>query len=185
MFHGALHYPFSVKDLKDGSCALRLAAERLARLSPPMHMSVGSGALVLNISAESRTDQALDWGQELVEQVRVVSGISGKPMAGWTVTWSSLELGDVTSVTDFYGVARIRFVPTVPGPAKLTARVGDQGHSASVSLAYTLNPPRAIIELVSDTPGGYPGDEVSARAMIVSPDTGEPGGCRCDVDVFR
>ncbi|MBV4476376.1 Ig-like domain-containing protein [Pseudomonas botevensis] len=174
VFHGALHYPFSVKDLKDGSCALRLAAERLARLSPPMHMSVGSGALVLNISAESRTDQALDWGQELVEQVRVVSGISGKPMAGWTVTWSSLELGDVTSVTDFYGVARIRFVPTVPGPAKLTARVGDQGHSASVSLAYTLNPPRAIIELVSDTPGGYPGDEVSARAMIVSPDTGEP-----------
>ncbi|MFD2884619.1 hypothetical protein ACFS4T_27320 [Pseudomonas lini] len=50
-------------------------------------------------------------GQALEEQVTVVSAISGKPMVGWRVSWQSADLGVVTSVTNYYGVAKNTFYP--------------------------------------------------------------------------
>ncbi|KAA0986048.1 hypothetical protein [Pseudomonas sp. ANT_J28] len=169
-----LQYLFNVGDLKDGSFALRLSSERLASLSPANAMSLGEGAQVLKIIGNSSVYQTLDWGQELVEQVAVISGISGRPMAGVTVTWRSPELGEKVGVTDFYGVAKVSFKPTVPGVTPLTATAGDAIHSESIALPFTLNEPREIQSLVCAEPVGYPGDTVSAMATIVSARTGGP-----------
>jgi hypothetical protein len=166
-----LQYTFKAGDLKDASFALRLSSERLASLSPANAMSLGEGAQVVKIIGHSSVDQTLDWGQEFFGQVTVVSVISGKAMVGWTVTWRSPDLGVVTSVTDYYGVARVRFVPETPGEAELTATVGDR---ESVALSYFLNEPREIQTLSSPDPAGFPGDEVSADAIVVSAITGEP-----------
>jgi hypothetical protein len=170
-YHVGLQYTFKAGDLKDASFALRLSSERLASLSPANAMSLGEGAQVVKIAGNSRVDQTLDWGQEFFGQVTVVSVISGKAMVGWTVTWRSPDLGVVTSVTDYYGVARVRFVPETPGEAELTATVGDR---ESVALSYFLNEPREIQTLSSPDPAGFPGDEVSADAIVVSAITGEP-----------
>ena len=169
-----LQYLFKVGDLKDGSFALRLSSQRLASLSPANAMSLGEGSQVLKITASNSVKQTLDWGQELVEKVSVVSTISGKPMVGVTVTWRSPDLGIATSVTDFYGVAKVRFVPIMPGVAELTATVGSELNSDSVSLSFTLNEPRKVKELISVGPPGYPEQELSALATIVSARTGEP-----------
>ncbi|RON51200.1 hypothetical protein BK666_04770 [Pseudomonas frederiksbergensis] len=169
-----LEYNVVVSDVKDGAFALRLAASRLARLSPANAMSLGSGTQVVKLRVDSRVAQTLDWGQALVEQVTVVSVISGKPMAGLTVTWRSPDLGVATSVTDFYGVAKISFIPTQPGPAELTATVGDERYSQSVALAYSTSEPRQIKSLVCAEPAGTPGQVVSAMATVVSAFTGEP-----------
>ncbi|RON49032.1 Ig-like domain-containing protein [Pseudomonas frederiksbergensis] len=173
-FELGLEYKFWVGDLKDGAFALRLAASRLARLSPANAMSLGSGIQVVKFQGGSRVAQTLEWGQTLVEQVAVVSVINGKPMAGLTVTWRSPDLGVVTSVTDFYGVAKISFIPTQPGPAQLTATVGDERYSQSVTLAYSTSEPRQIQSLVCAEPAGTPGQVVSAMATVVSAITGEP-----------
>ncbi|WP_223511809.1 hypothetical protein [Pseudomonas sp. GL-B-19] len=166
-----LQYQFKAGDLKDASFALRLSSERQASLSPANAMSLGEGAQVVKITGNSRVDQTLDWGQEFFGQVTVVSAISGKAMVGWVVTWRSPDLGVVTTVTDYYGVARVRFVPETPGEAELTATVGDR---ESVALSYFLNEPREIQTLSSPDPAGFPGDEVSADAIVVSAITGEP-----------
>ena len=141
-----LHYTFKAGDLKDASFALRLSSQRLARLSPANAMSLGEGSQVVKITGSGSAYQTLDWGQEFMGQVTVVSVISGRPMVGWTVTWRSPDLGVVTSVTDFYGVAKVRFVPTTPGAAELTATVGDELSSDSLSIAFALNEPRRISE---------------------------------------
>jgi hypothetical protein len=173
-FRGELQYNFIVGDLQDGSFAFRLSSERLASLSPANAMSLGEGSQVLKISGNSHVYQTLDWGQELVEQVTVVSAISGRPMVGWTVTWCSPDLGVVTSQTDFYGVAKVRFTPITPGAMQLTATVGDEANSDSLSLRFALNEPRKIKELVSVDSPGYPGQAFSAQATVVSARTGEP-----------
>jgi hypothetical protein len=169
-----LQYILKCGDLKDGGFALRLAAERLANLSPANAMSLGVGSQVLDISASANVHQVLDWEEELVEQVEVVSTISGKPIVGEVVTWYHVDLGRVTSQTDFYGVARIRFRPRTPGASVMTASVGDELHSASVSLPFTVNEPRKVKALVSSSPEGYPGQEVSATATVVSVEPEEP-----------
>ncbi|MEB0046398.1 MULTISPECIES: hypothetical protein [unclassified Pseudomonas] len=171
-----LDYGFVVGDVKDGAFALRLAAKRLARLSPANAMSLGTGSQVLNILIGSRTQQTLDWGQELYEQVTVVSTISGKPLAGITVTWQSPDLGVVTSATDFYGVAKVSFKPITAGSGELTVTVGDDAYSESVSLAVVVNEPREIAALTTATAEGYPGEEVEAQASVVSAFTGQPLG---------
>ena len=169
-----LRYTAKGGDLKDGSFALRLSASRLAKLSPANAMSLGEGSQVVKITANNRVQQTLDWEQELYEQVTVVSVISGKPMRNLTVTWRSPDLGVVTSRTDFYGVAKIRFTPMTPGAAELTATVGDEWYSDAISLPFTVNEPRKIQALVSPQSSGYPGQEVSATATVVSARTGEP-----------
>ncbi|MDO9329178.1 MAG: hypothetical protein Q7U27_10640 [Pseudomonas sp.] len=176
LFHGdmGLNYQFKVADLRDASFALRLSSERLASLSPANPMSLGEGSQVLKISSNSSAFQTLDWGQALVGQVTVVSVISGKPMVGWVVTWRSPDLGVVNAETDYYGVARVRFVPTTPGEAGLTATVGGKDYSESVELSYVLNEPRKIQTLCSPKPNGHLGELVSAVANVVSAQTGEP-----------
>jgi hypothetical protein len=174
----ALGMRFSVRcdDVTDGGFALRLGAERLARLSPANAMSLGVGAQVLKILANSRVQHVLEWEQELVEEVSVVSSITGKGIPGIAVTWHNAELGTLTSLTDFYGVARLRFKPQTPGAAVVTATVGDAVYSESVDLAYTLEEPREIIELYEPQGSRLPPDEEEAQAIakVVSARTGLP-----------
>ena len=126
---------------------------------------------MLKILASQRATQTLLWGEAVSEQISVVSSVSGRPMAGLTVTWRSPELGVVTTVTNFYGVAKIRFVPTTPGAIELTATVGDAQYSESVSFAFFLDEPRQIKSLFSvDSPG----QQVHVGATVVSALTGKP-----------
>lgn len=176
-YNVGLQYLFRVGDLKDGSFALRLSSERLASLSPANAMSVGEGSQVLKISSNSSASQTLDWGQAFVGQVTVVSVISGKPMVGWTVTWRSPDLGVVTSKTNYYGVAEIRFVPTIPGVSELTATVGDELYSDTITLTYMLNEPRKIIELIEVDDSEQASDRATQtriRAKVISSRTGLP-----------
>lgn len=174
---GKLNYTLKCGNQIDGSFALRLAASRLQNLSPANAMSLGTGSQVLKIIMNNAVRQTLDWGQVLSQSITLVSAISGKPMAGWTVTWRSPDLGDVTMVSDFYGVARIRFTPKTPGPGELTVTVGDQDHTESASLAFTLNEPRKIIELIEVDTVEKDADQESetrVQAKVVSSRTGEP-----------
>ncbi|WP_213938296.1 hypothetical protein [Pseudomonas sp. dw_612] len=169
-----LQYEFAVGDQRDGSFALRFAASKLARLSPTNAMSQGPGSQAVSFRISGHAEQTLDWGQVLEEQVTVVSSISGRPMAGIEVIWRSPELGEVTTVTDFYGVARLRFKPRVPGITPLTATAGDALYSESVSLPFSLYEPREIQSLVYDELPGYPGQLVSATATVVSAFNSDP-----------
>jgi hypothetical protein len=136
-------------------------------------MSLGEGAQVVKIAERSRVSQTLLWGEAVSEQITVVSAISGRPMVGMTVVFRNEDLGEVTTTTNFYGVARIRFVPKTPGAAQLIATVGDAQYSESISLPFFLHAPREIKDLFSDNLTGYPGQEISAQALVVSA-TGEP-----------
>ncbi|MFJ4195131.1 hypothetical protein [Pseudomonas sp. NPDC089534] len=174
LFSGiGLHYLLRCGDIKDGGFALRLGAERLASLSPANAMSLGEGAHVMKIEGLASTYQTLDWGQELVEQVRVIASTTGRPMVGVTVTWEHPDLGRVTSQTDFYGVARVHFTPVTTGANALKVSLGNGLH---LNLAFTLNEPRRISELY-DPDGLQPSfeqPEVLARAVVVSAFTGVP-----------
>lgn len=165
---------FMVDDKRNGSFGLFLACESLARWSPVNAVSVGEGAQVVKIVERSRVSQTLLWREAVSGQITIVSAISGRPMAGMKVVWRSPDLGEVTATTNFYGEARIRFVPTTPGAAQLTATVGDAQYSESISLPYFLHEPREIKELVSEDLTGYPGQEITARTWVVSANTGEP-----------
>ncbi|VVQ31429.1 hypothetical protein [Pseudomonas fluorescens] len=167
-------YAFKSHGSTDGSFGLRFASTRLACLSPVIAMSLGSGERVLKIAERQRVNQTLLWGGEVSEQVEVVSVISGRPMAGVTVTWRSPDLGELKTTTNYYGVARVRFVPTTPGAVQLTATVGDSLYSESIALPCFLHQPREIQSLQSAEPSGYPGQEVSAQVIVISAQTAEP-----------
>ena len=173
---GFLRYSLRCADLKDGSFALRLGAERLASLSPANAMSLGEGAQVWKLLTSSSAQQVLEWEQELVEQVKVVSSVSGQGIAGVLVTWRNEDLGTTTSLTDFYGVATVRFKPQTPGPAVVTAKVGETAHGESVELRYTLEEPRVISELYEPEDSRLPPNEERAQAIakVVSARTGLP-----------
>lgn len=175
-----LTYRFRVDDLKDGSFGLHFSSTRLASLSPVNAMSLGQGEQVVTIAERQRVNQTLFWGDAVTEQITVISSISGKPMVGVIVTWRSPDLGVVTSITNFYGVAKIEFVPTTPGALELTVSVGGALHSDSIALPFFVHEPREIQSLISSDPTGYPGQEVSAQVIVVSARTGEP---LVDVDV--
>jgi hypothetical protein len=174
VFNGTLQFPFSVKDLKDGSCALHLAAERLARLSPPMHMSVGKGDQVLTISAANRAAPILYWGEAFVGDVSVLSSISGKAMVGVEVKYSGENGETFTSVTDYYGIANVRIVPKIPGPSAVICSVGTGASLQSVTLPYELLEPREIASLTSPNTSGFVGARVSAEILVVSARNGLP-----------
>ncbi|MEN5042719.1 hypothetical protein [Pseudomonas koreensis] len=171
-----LRYSLRCADLKDGGFALRLGAERLASLSPANAMSLGEGVQVWKILSSSSVQQVVEWEQELVEQVKVVSSVSGQGIAGVLVTWRNEDLGMVTSLTDFYGVATVRFKPQTPGAAVVTARVGEAAHSESIDLPYTLEEPRVISELYEPEDSRLPPNEERAQAIakVVSARTGLP-----------
>ncbi|WP_338799855.1 hypothetical protein V9L13_14325 [Pseudomonas sp. RSB 5.4] len=169
-----LRYSLRCADLTDGGFALRLGAERLANLSPANAMSLGEGAQVWKLLTSSSVQQVLEWEQELVEQVTVVSSISGQGIAGVWVTWRNEDLGTVTSLTDFYGVATVRFKPQTLGAAVLTATVGDAVYSESISISYSLSVPREIVDVVVEPAQGYPTEEVEAMATVISALTGLP-----------
>lgn len=173
---GFLRYSLRCADLKDGSFALRLGAERLASLSLANAMSLGEGAQVWKLLTSSSVQQVLEWEQELVEQVKVVSSVSGQGIAGVLVTWRNEDLGTTTSLTDFYGVATVRFKPQTPGPAVVTAKVGETAHAESVELRYTLEEPRVISELYEPEDSRLPPNEQQAHAIakVVSARTGLP-----------
>lgn len=171
-----LHYTLNCADLKDGGFALRLGAERLASLSPANAMSLGAGAQVWKILTSSSVQQVVEWEQELVEQVTVVASTTGKGIAGVVVTWRNEDLGIVTSVTDFYGVATVRFKPHTPGAAVVTATVGEAAQSESVDLPYTLEEPRVISEFYEPEDSRLPPNEERAHAIakVISALTGLP-----------
>ncbi|MFJ5257735.1 collagen binding domain-containing protein [Pseudomonas sp. NPDC088414] len=171
-----LSYSLRCADLKDGGFALRLGAERLASLSPANAMSLGEGAQVWKLLTHSSVQQVVEWEQELVEQVTVVSSISGQGIAGVLVTWRNEDLGAVSSLTDFYGVATVRFKPQTPGAAVVTASIGGAVRSESVDLPYTLEEPRVIIELYEPEDSRLPPNEERAHAVakVVSARTGLP-----------
>jgi hypothetical protein len=171
-----LAFAFAVGDVRDGSFNLQLAAERLASLSPANAMSLGPGTQVLKFADGAQARQVLDWNEELIEQVTLISSISGKPMVGIEVTWIHTEFGTQTSLTDFYGVARLRFTPRTPGASVLKARVGDEVYSESVGLEFTLNEPRQIKALYEPANSRQPPDTSQAHAIaeVVSALTGQP-----------
>lgn len=171
-----LRYFLRCADLKDGGFALRLGAERLASLSPANAMSLGEGAQVWKLLTSSSVQQVVEWEQELVEQVKVVSSVSGQGIAGVLVTWRNEDLGTVTSLTDFYGAATVRFKPHTPGAAVVTATVGEAAQSESVDLPYTLEEPRVISELYEPEDSRLPPNEERAHAIakVVSARTGLP-----------
>ena len=167
-------YQFTVDSVVDGSFGLCFASNRLANLSPVNAMSLGEGSQVVKIAERQILNQTLFWGDEVFEQITVVSSVTDQPMAGMTVTLSSPDLGEITTESNFYGVASIRFVPVTPGAFELTATVGDALYSESLSLPFFLHEPRQIRSLTSPNPSGKPGDPVSAVVNVVSALTGEP-----------
>ena len=169
-----LPFTLTAGDEKDGGFSFRLAASRLLALSPLNAVSLGSSSRVIKMSAINSRFEFIDWGSEFEAQVIVVSALSGKPMVGMVVVWEGSELEPVSVRTNFYGVAKIRFTPTTPGAGELTATVGEELHSVSVSLPYFLNHPREIQALSSPNPIAPIGTLVSAVVTVVSAMTGEP-----------
>ncbi|MCP1477616.1 hypothetical protein ABIA54_003538 [Pseudomonas sp. EB276 TE3739] len=175
--NGMARFGLRAGDFTDGSFALRLCAERLARLSPANAMSQGSGSRVIKIGlTASNADSQLLWGDVFEETIQVVSSISAKPMAGMLVTFTHPDLGALNAETDFYGRATVRFVPTTPGSSQVIATVGDAGSSASIALDLVLAQPRQIAELYEPSDARQPPDEprVHAKARVTSALTGQP-----------
>ncbi len=150
-FHGILRYAFSVGDLRDGSCTFRLGGERLARLSPILY-----------------------WGEAFVGVVSVLSSISGKAMVGVEVNYSGENGETFTRVTDYYGNAKVRFAPKIPGPSAVICSVGMGASSQSVTFPYELLEPREIASLTSPNTSGSVGARVSAEILVVSARNGQP-----------
>jgi hypothetical protein len=161
-------------DLRDGGFALRLSAERLARLSPANAMSQGSSLQVAEFGESVGAGRVLDWGEALEWQVELKSSISGKAISGITVEWHGDGVEGLTAVSDFYGRAKVGFIPTSPGPNELTATVGAGESARSVKYQFMLNEPREISELIVLQSGSYPGDQVEVQACVVSALNNQP-----------
>lgn len=157
----------------DGGCSFRLAASRLLALSPPNAVSLGAGSRAIKLSAINSRMQVIEWGSLFEAQVTVKSAFSGKPVVGVPIVWSGPDLESVSMQTNFYGVATVRFTPTIAGLGQLTATAGDDQASDSLSRFYTVNEPRQILEIGGPDLIGHPGEEVSAYAIVVSGQTGK------------
>ncbi|MHC8331680.1 hypothetical protein [Pseudomonas sp. LB3P25] len=172
-FANGLPITFKSGGVGDGGCSFRLAASRLLALSPPNAVSLGAGSRAIKLSAITSRLQVIDWGSVFEARVTVVSVFSGKPVVGVPIVWSGSDLEPVSMQTNFYGVATVRFTPTIAGLGQLTATAGDDQASDSLSLSYTVNAPRQILEIGGPDLIGYPGEEVSAYAIVVSGHTGK------------
>lgn len=175
--NGVARFGLRAGNFTDGSFALQLSAERLARLSPANAMSQGAGSRVMKISsAASKAGAELVWGDVFEESIQVVSSISGKPMAGVLVTFMHPDLGVLDAETDFYGRATVCFAPTTPGDSQVIATVGDVVNSASIALDLFLAQPRQIAQLYESSDSRQPFDEAraQAKAKVISALTGLP-----------
>ncbi len=163
--NGMARFGLRAGDSTDGSFALRLCAERLARLSPTNAMSQGAGSRVMKIGlTASNAGSQLLWGDVFEQTIQVVSSISAKPMAGVLVTFTHTDLGVLSAETDFYGRATVRFVPTTPGSSQVIATVGDAGNSASIAMDLVLAQPRQIAELYEPSDARQSADEPRGHA---------------------
>ena len=173
---GLARFELRAGDLIDGSFALRLSAERLARLSPANAMSQGRGSQVVKISTVSRVGLKLLWKEKFIAVVEVKSSVTGKPMMGVVVTFSHPDLGDVKTVTDFYGRATVSFVPVTTGASQVIAKVGDAVYSDSIAMGLTLEDPRKIVELYEPSGSREPPDvsQAYAKAKVTSALSGLP-----------
>lgn len=167
-FQGNLRYVFSLLDQTDGSCTFRFGAERLARLSPEIHLSVGPGAPVWKISATTLAPPTLYWKETFTAEVKVISSISQRPMAGVPVEFQGENGVKSMVATDYYGVARYSFIPTITGLNEVIAKVGAGEFSDSVKLPYILLAPRKIESFTSPETSAPVGARVSADIRIVS-----------------
>ncbi|TBN38248.1 hypothetical protein [Pseudomonas sp. BGI-2] len=173
-FLDALPFTLNADGEKDGSVYFQLAASRLLELSPPTAVSLGTASKAVKLSGPAGLLNVVDWGSKITAQVKAVSTLSGKAIAGLDVVWEGMGLEHVSTKTNFYGDATISFTPTEVGLGQLTATVGDQDYSESILLPFFLNDPREILSLSSPDPAGFPGEVVSANAIVVSAITGTP-----------
>jgi len=173
---GLARFSLRAGDVINGSFALRLSTERLARLSPDNPMSQGPASRVLKISMVSQVRSELLWAEVFEAVIQIVSSLSGKPMGGELVTFSNPDLGVVKAVTDFHGRAKVIFVPVTPGESQVIAKVGDALHSDSIAMGFTLAEPRQIVELYEPTGSRQPPDEsqAQAKAKVISALNGLP-----------
>jgi hypothetical protein len=174
LFTEVLRYPFRVGNAMEGSCRFRLAAERLARLSPEINLSVGAGSKVWQISATTRTTPTLYWGETFIAEVKVISSVSQRAMVGVPVEFRGENGTSFNAVTNFYGVAKYSFVPTIPGAREVTAKVGDGEFSDGVKLSYIVLAPRKVESFTSPETSAPVGTKVSADIRIVSFLDGQP-----------
>lgn len=168
LFNEILRFPFKVGTTADGSCRFCLAAERLARLSPEINVSVGAGSKVWKISAITRTTPTLYWGETFTAEVKVFSSVSKRAMVDVPVEFRGENGTTSNTVTNFYGVAKYSFVPAIPGDHEFMAGVGDGEFSDSVKLPYILLAPRKIESFTSPETSAPVGTKVSADIRIVS-----------------
>jgi hypothetical protein len=155
-------------DKKDGGFSFRLAASRLLAFSPLNAVSLGAGSRAIKLSAINSTLQATDWGSEVEAKVKVVSALSGKPVVGMAVVWEGVDLDPVLTRTNFYGVAKVRFTPTISGLGQVTATTRDEAASQSLIFSYTMNEPPEIAEMVSPDLVGYTNEVARAHVIVVS-----------------
>jgi hypothetical protein len=155
-------------DEKDGGFSFRLAASRLLAFSPLNAVSLGVGSRAIKLSAINSTLQATDWGSEVEAKVKVVSALSGKPVVGMAVVWEGVDLDPVLTRTNFYGVAKVRFTPTISGLGQVTATARDEAASQSLIFSYTMNEPPEIAEMLSPDLVGYTNELASAHVIVVS-----------------
>jgi len=95
-------------------------------------------------------------------------------MVGVEVNFSG-ENGEIfTRGTDYYGNAKVQFVPKTPGPSAVICSVGTGASSQSVTLPYELLEPREIASLTSPNTSGPVGTRVSAEILVVSARNGQP-----------
>lgn len=161
-------------DLTDAAFYLQLSASRLLARSPLNGFSLGSH-MPVDVKAATKQDlTVVDWGEKLAFEIALTNALSGQPARNVQVSWQSTDesVEQAITTTDFYGVARFSFVATVPGPGTVTASA--VGETELVEFAYDVHEACVIQSLTSAGLEGYPGEDVSAEATVVSAATGEP-----------
>ncbi|QIA05010.1 MULTISPECIES: hypothetical protein [Pseudomonas] len=163
-----LEFRFKDGDVKDASVSFQLAASCLLERSSVQHLSLGNRAFVARITATSSVHEVVDWGAAVKAEVTVKHALTGKAMRGLPIRWELSEQESRVTSTNYWGVARISFVPEVAGAGFITATVAGGADSASVNFRYSMSEPCRIKELVVDSPSGHPGQSVSAHVLVVS-----------------
>jgi len=173
---GAAGLPLSMLagDRTDAAFYLQLSASRLLARSPLNAFSLGSHLPVDVMAATNQEPTVADWGETLFFEITLTNALSGQPARNVQVSWSSTDeaMEEVTTFTDFYGVARFSFTATASGPGTVTARA--VGGTEAVEFAYLVHEACVIQSLTSPGLENVPGEVVSAEATVVSAASGEP-----------
>lgn len=161
-------------DQTDAAFSLQLSASRLLARSPLNAFSLGSNAQALIMSGRSQEHEVADWHETMTFEITLASALSGRSAKNIQVEWEGTDVAMEHAITstNFYGVTRISFIATIPGPGRLTARI--VGGTDVFEFEYHVQRPCVIQDLTSPGLENYPGEEVSAEATVVSASTGEP-----------